>query len=215
MLEFLKERKLVIGLIISLIVSFVMSFMYFREVNASEAYICPKVQSEEDLTFDFEKELQDVDVTNNLTVDIKGAVINPGVYTVSKGSIINDVITLAGGLREDANTYNLNLSKKVTNEMVITVYTNEEVKKLSLNESIKESDSATKSKSKASTNSKVSLNNATLEELVSLPGLGEAKAKLIISYRENCGPFVSKEELKNIKGIGESVYAKLSSYITL
>ena len=50
---------------------------------------------------------------------------------------------------------------------------------------------------------------------MTLPNIGEAKAKLILDYRSTCGPFKSLEELKNIKGIGESVYEKLVPYLAL
>lgn len=69
--------------------------------------------------------------------------------------------------------------------------------------------------SDAKTSTKISLNTATLEELLTLPSIGEAKAKLIIEYRETCGLFKELEELKNIKGIGEAVYEKLVPYISL
>jgi competence protein ComEA len=61
-------------------------------------------------------------------VDIKGAVKKPGVYEVSSDSIINDVISLAGGLKTNAYTDNINLSKKVINESVIYVYNKNEIK---------------------------------------------------------------------------------------
>ena len=64
------------------------------------------------------------------SVDIKGAVKNPGVYKVVKGSIVNDVISYAGGLNNNATTNNINLSKKVSDEMVIYIYTKSEFNKL-------------------------------------------------------------------------------------
>lgn len=69
----------------------------------------------------------------NFYVDIKGAVKNPGVYQVSSNNIINDIITLAGGLKSNASTKNLNLSKKVSEEMVIYIYTTTELKNISAN----------------------------------------------------------------------------------
>ncbi len=121
---------------------------------------------------------------------------------------------LAGGLKKDADTSNLNLSKKVSNEMVITVFTKEEIKKLEpekkpINETTKPNED------EQNDTGLISLNNSSLEELMTLPGIGEAKAKIIIEYREKCGKFQKKEELKNIKGIGEKVYEKLESYITI
>ena len=59
---------------------------------------------------------------------VTGAVVSPGVYKVTNKMIVNDVITLAGGLLESADTSNLNLSKQLTKEMVITVFTKEEIK---------------------------------------------------------------------------------------
>ena len=61
-------------------------------------------------------------------IDIKGAVKNPGVYLVDSTLTVNDVIKIAGGLTKDADTSLINLAKKITDEMVIIVYTKEEVK---------------------------------------------------------------------------------------
>ncbi len=82
-----------------------------------------------------------------LYVDIKGAVNKPGVYEVNETSIINDVVLLAGGFTKNAYQNNINLSKKVKDEMVIFVYTKEEMKipkvenKVDNNESFKDDDS--------------------------------------------------------------------------
>lgn len=176
--------------------------LYLMEVNAEEAYVCPKSLLEE-------KEYEESDT---IVVDIKGAVLNPGVYRVSQNSIVNDVIVLAGGLKEDADTSNLNLSKSISNEMVITVYTKEEINSQKKLEAITEEKGQETKKEEANL---VSLNTATLEELMTIPGIGEAKAKIIIQYRESCGAFKAIEELKNIKGIGEAVFEKLKDYITL
>ena len=63
--------------------------------------------------------------------------------------------------------------------------------------------------------SKVSINNATLEQLQTLPGIGASKAQDIINYRTENGQFQSIEDLKNISGIGDSIFAKIKDYITL
>ncbi len=66
----------------------------------------------------------------NFNVDIKGAIKKPGVYQVKEGSIINDIVTLAGGFNTRAYKDGINLSKKVSDEMVIYVYTNSEIKEI-------------------------------------------------------------------------------------
>lgn len=206
-LEFIKEKKTLCGLLLLGIFSVTFFTLYVVEVTAEEVFTCPKLALDEEKN---EEENEEEEVV----VDIKGAVANPGVYRVQKKAIIQDVITLAGGITKDADTTNLNLSKKVSNEMVITVFTKSEMK---AQEFVKEpiKDSATSDNKVSSESSKVSLNHASLEELETLPGIGEAKAKIIIEYREKCGDFTSIEELKNIKGIGEKVYEKLESYITV
>ena len=65
--------------------------------------------------------------TELFSIDIKGAVLNPGVYQFQKGNV-QDAITKAGGLLETADTNYLNLSKKLQDEMVIIIYTKEQIK---------------------------------------------------------------------------------------
>ena len=62
------------------------------------------------------------------SIDIKGAIKKPGVYEANCNSIVNDIIKLAGGLTDSADTSVINLAKKITNEMVIIIYTKDEVK---------------------------------------------------------------------------------------
>lgn len=200
----LKEKRILCGFILLAILTTTFFTLYVMEVTAEEAYTCPK-------TIEYEEKEEEEEI---YTVDVKGAVANPGVYRMKKGSIIQDVLTVSGGITKEADTSNLNLSKKVSNEMVITVFTSDEIKKMKLEkEPIEENKNETNTEGKETT--LISLNTATEEELATLPGIGEAKAKIIIAYREKCGKFKKKEELKNIKGIGEKIYEKLESYITV
>ena len=77
-----------------------------------------------------EDEKAPINELETYNIDIKGAVKEPGVYKIVKGSIIDDAINLAGGLKKEAYTKNINLSKKVTDEMVIYIYTKSEYNKL-------------------------------------------------------------------------------------
>ena len=63
--------------------------------------------------------------------------------------------------------------------------------------------------------SKISINNASLEELMTLSGIGEAKAKSIIEYREQNGGFNSIEDIKNVTGIGDALFDQIKENITL
>lgn len=203
--NWIKEQKVLCGFLFLVILCGMFASLYLVEVTAEEAYVCPKTEIS-----------SDTEEANEIIVDIKGAVVNPGIYHLKSNAIVQDVITLAGGLTEDADTSNLNLSKKVTDEMVITVYTHEEVKDLEKQEAIVETENESKDDDDTTTTSGlVSINTASLEELMTLPGIGEAKAKSIIQYRENCGKFAKKEDLLNISGIGEKVYAELEAYITI
>lgn len=148
-----------------------------------------------------------------------------------KNSVVIDVINLAGGLTEQADTTLINLAKKVTNEMVVIIYTKEEVEKAKQEEPIikiveKEcicpeikNDSClenSKDDNKGETTAKkVNINTATLEELQTLDGVGESKAKSIIKYREENGTFAKIEDLLNVSGIGENLYESIKEHITI
>lgn len=164
-------------------------------------------------------------------VDIKGEIINPGIYSLKSNSRVIDVIEKAGGLTDKANTTVINLSKKIIDEMVIIVYSNQEVKDFEKTKekeqllqnkcqqkdenSLKNDACITNNNSNKTTNIKISLNKASLEELMTLPGIGEVKAKEIINYRTEKGEFKSLEELLQISGIGESTLEKIKANLTL
>lgn len=161
-------------------------------------------------------------------VDVKGAVNNPGVYEIEDGKRIIDAINIAGGLTNKADTSNLNLSKKVLDESYIIVYTKYELysykndnTKCIQNECICPDLSNTAciatTTSAVSSNSKslISINTASKEELMTLTGVGESKANAIINYRQENGNFKSIEDIKNVAGIGDSMYLKIKDYITI
>lgn len=177
------------------------------------------------------KEKNKAKTTNTkIMVDIKGEVVNPGIYTLDDNQRVIDVINMAGGITKNADTSVLNLSKKLKDEMVIIVYSYYEVKNFSYvkevekkvqtgcskgindveNDACIEDDSSSEEES-----SIISINTATKEELMTLTGIGEKKADDIIKYREENGEFTSIEDIKNVKGIGDSLFEKIKDYITL
>lgn len=165
---------------------------------------------------------------NTWRVDIKGSIKKPGVYQVNPNTRIHEVIDLAGGFTKNATSKNINLSKKVTDEMVIYIYSTEELEKLTncpvenkydgeITKEIQENNSIIESNFEKtnSSNKIVSLNSATKEELMLLEGIGSSKADSIISYRQKNNGFKTIEELKNISGIGEVLYEQIKNYLTL
>ena len=156
---------------------------------------------------------------STVIVDIKGMVNNPGVYEVESGKRVNDVITMAGGLTDDADTSNINLAKIVSDEMTIIIYSKEEVLEKFKSEvcicncPYIDNDACVRDASED--NNLVNINTASKEELMSLPGLGESKSKSIIEYRDKNGLFTNIEGLKEVPGIGEAIFEKIKDYITV
>ena len=159
------------------------------------------------------------DDAKDLFVDIKGEVKKEGVYKVTSGMTVNDVIKLAGGLKKSASTKNINLSKRVFDEMVIIVYSksslNNNVNNNKNDALIKNEEKALISSSNSSSNlSLVNINTASIDELLTLSGIGNSKAEAIIKYRES-NKFNTIDDIKNISGIGDSLFEKIKDYISV
>lgn len=187
----------------------------------------PKIK-EEKIALKKEKKETKEEAIEEYKVDIKGEVINLGIYTLKKYSRIIDCIELAGGLTENANTTVLNLSKKITDEMVIIVYSNAEVaefkktkelEKQVQDSCIQKNEDSLKNDAciddDSSNTSLISINTATEDELSSLSGIGPSKAKQIVEYRTTNGPFKTIEDIKQVPGIGDSIFAQIKDYITI
>lgn len=152
------------------------------------------------------KEAQD---SAMITVHICGAVKQPGVYEVSDGSRLYDLINLSGGLDEEAAGDYINQAEKVTDGQRYYIPTIKELEDLPTLERIE----GGISENKDNKNQFVNINTADANELMTLPGIGEAKAKSIIEYRNANGKFKSIEEIMNIPGIKEGLFNKIASKI--
>ncbi|MDE1549591.1 helix-hairpin-helix domain-containing protein [Jeotgalibaca caeni] len=139
-------------------------------------------------------------------VDIKGEVRNPGVYPVEQNMRVYDVIELAGGLKDEANTATLNFAQQLSDQMMIYVpHKDEEVVPVQSqlpSENVAETDL-------------INLNEADVTALLTLPGIGEKKAQLILQYRTDNGSFANIEELMEVKGIGQKTFDALKEQITV
>ena len=212
------------------------SYKYFliKQNNQKDANNNLILEERKEQEVQEEKEIE----PQKVSVDIKGAVALPGVYEIEITKKVIDVVQLAGGFTEQADSSFVNLAKKVEDEMVIIIYTTEEVKKWTTQDSIAKivdkqcicpvikndacineqtSNLKEEQSNSSSSNSleKINLNTATLEELQTLSGIGESKAQAIITYREEVGAFEKIEDLMKVSGIGEALYEKVKDYITV
>ena len=133
---------------------------------------------------------------NSIQVHLAGEVYNPGIYTIQESTKTFELIKMAGGAKETADLNKTNLVQILKDGQRVLIK------------------SKIKSTKKSSTPaSKVNLNTATVEELTTLPKIGEKTAQLIINYRKEKGRINSPEDLLNIKGIGEKTLARIKPYI--
>ncbi|AJD91587.1 hypothetical protein JMA_22700 [Jeotgalibacillus malaysiensis] len=146
----------------------------------------------------FTNESAEAELNHVLFVDIKGEVKREGVYEMSAGDRVIDLIRKAGGELPEADMAAVNMAQKLQDEMVIIV-------------------PALSSEMKGTTPAQsdtININTADQSELETIPGIGPAKASAIIQYREENGQFKSVEELMNISGIGEKTFEKLKELIS-
>ena len=243
-IDFIKNnyKKMILPIIIILVYIIGFLFLYYKiNNNASDdnnnSVAIEKVANDE---------VNEEEIITDIYIDVKGSVINPGVYKLNNNSRVIDAITAAGGISEDANTRFINLSKKVNDGDVILIYSNKE-KEESKKENIiyvetpciceevensacyieEENNSSNNTSNNQISNNtsneqtsntisnKININTASIEELTTLSGIGEAKAKAIIEYREVNGLFKNIEDLVNVSGISETLFSKIKESITV
>jgi competence protein ComEA len=144
--------------------------------------------------------IQEETFLEEVKVDIKGEVQEPGVYTLSSNKRVDDAIKEAGGMKDSADLSSVNLAQKLQDEMVIHVTAIPE-------DGIIMSDS--------NSESIISINTASLSDIESLNGIGPSKAAAIIAYREENGPFSSMDELVEVPGIGEKTLENIKEHIRI
>lgn len=199
-MEFIRKYK--DKLIIFVIIILIALNGYIYKVKSNNLYDNQKVASQETE----EKENfanEDANDDSEIMIHITGCINNPGVIEVNKGSRLKDVVDQCGGLKEEADINNINLAMKVEDEMKIHIPSIEESKE---NNNIESSNII------ENNNNKVNLNNASKEELMTLPGIGESKSEKIIQYREG-NRFKSIEDIKNVDGIGEKTFESFKDLI--
>jgi competence protein ComEA len=156
-------------------------------------------------------------------VYVTGAVGAPGLYELTSDKRIGDAVAAAGGLSAEAAAESINLAEKITDGAQIHIPTKGEIAAKAATSSVPAtaSNGAGAQDGQKSTGAKggasdlVNINTASANELQSINGIGSATAQKIVDYRNKNGAFKTKEDLKNVSGIGEKKYASIASQITV
>jgi len=146
-------------------------------------------------------------------VYICGAVNVPGVYEVEQNARLYEVVEAAGGLREDAAEESVNQARQIEDGEMIRILTQEEAAQAGDEEAGEGAENDVKAETANDSDGRINLNLATVAELMTLPGIGQAKADSIVRYREKNGAFSSIEEIKQVEGIKEGVYNRIKDNI--
>ncbi len=142
--------------------------------------------------------LKEKESASMLCVYVCGCVKQPGVYYLKSGSRIHEAVGLAGGLSENASYNSVNLAEEISDGQQIYIPgVDEEISRTAA----------------AVDDGLVNINTADQEQLKTLPGIGDVKARAIVEYRESAGSFQGPEEIMNVSGIKQSAYDKIKDKI--
>lgn len=149
--------------------------------------------------------------SEKILIEIKGQVKKPGVFELPAESRLHMAVDLAGGFLPDADALSLNLAMKLTDEMSIYV---PKIGETTVSLPPVVASPSTAAGSAAEGAGLVNINTADETGLMTLPGIGPSKAAAIIAYREENGPFITIDALKDVTGIGDKTYEQLQDSIT-
>ena len=231
MYEFNKKQKIIIAIILC---SIIIAFLYYIYTKDDATFISGEDTVEENNIENEEEKTKETEEENHkIVVHVSGAVNKEGVFELEENSRISDAIHQAEGLKENADTKNMNLAFKLEDGMKIYIPTIEENKEKTkedenhLDETSKyvtsssgvvqdseqsEGEIIEKSGEKNQT-AKVNINTANQTELETLPGIGPSTSLKIINYRKENGKFKEIEDIKEVSGIGDAKYENIKDLI--
>ena len=231
-----KNKLIIIGVVVA---SLACICAYFIIENNNSEY---EIYNSEFEKIEMGKEVASNEETiseNKIIVHIDGAVNNPGIVTLNENSRLLDAIEQAGGLTQEADIRKINLASYLEDGMKVYIAskkgqddvvdnaeimysnandTNIDVNRDKINCNAKINNDNEKINNKNEINNgkqKININNANIEELKSLPGVGDGTASKIIEYRNKNGKFKKIEDIKEVKGIGNNKYKKIKDYISI
>ncbi|WP_034550577.1 helix-hairpin-helix domain-containing protein [Carnobacterium funditum] len=231
----LKKRKMIIAIstiVVFLFVIVLLLFILFSKTKASDQmnesladhYMSQTSELQNSLTLDGSSSnvplKNENEAKESIYVDVKGAVQIPGVYEINATTRLTDVIILAGGFLPTADQSRVNLSQKLTDQMMIIIPTiGAGVEQESSNETDSKEESpviiSIPNDLSDKETGKVNLNTADITQLQTLSGIGGKKAERILQYRQEHGSFKAVEELKEVSGIGDKTFEALADFISV
>ena len=234
MYEFNKKQKIIIAIIGSMII---IAFLYYIYTKEDESVISTEEIVEENMVENTignleENEETTKEDTDKIIVHVSGAVNKEGIVELEENSRISDAIDKAEGLKENADTKNINLAFKLEDGMKIYIPTIGESREQnkqngqSQNQTLMDETSKyvtsssgvvqeeqTNGQSEQKKNEKININTATQTQLETLPGIGPSTSLKIVNYRKENGKFKNIEEIKEVSGIGDVKYENIKDLI--
>lgn len=188
----MKKRKIILCLLLCLVLS---------GCGVKDRALVLSVEEPETMT-EMPQEEEETVKPSLIYVYVCGAVAAPGVVELPEGSRVADALLAVGGFAEDAGEDYVNLAAKVEDGQKIYFPTKVEIQSWETEEYL-------------AGKGIVNINTADKTQLMTLPGIGEARAEDIIAYRKNHGAFQRKEDLKKVSGIKDNMYQKLEDKIVV
>ena len=156
-------------------------------------------------------------IKKTIFVEVKGEVLNPNVYKMEEGSIVYDLILMAGGITDKGSLDDINQAREIKNGECIIVRSIDDVGVLDKQDFVDSRFNETSYRHSGSDNNSflININTASKEELKTLNGIGDVLADSIIEYREENGVFESIDDIKNVSRIGSKTFEKFRDKITV
>ena len=226
MYEFNKKQKIIM-VIIGLMI--IIAFLYYIYTKEDNSIISTEDNVIENIVEDSEESKETTkEEIGKIIVHVSGAVNKEGIVELEENSRISDAINKAEGLKENADTQNINLAFKLEDGMKIYIPTigekieeneqsqnknwiDETSKYVTSSSGVMQDEQTNEQEEKK--NEKININTATQTELETLPGIGPSTSLKIVNYREENGKFKTIEDIKEVSGIGDAKYENIKDLI--
>lgn len=190
------------GKLLACILAFLLAgaFYCFSFIQKEEPVWEPVMEETEPFTEITQETFAEPD--GRIYVHICGEVLAPGVYEMPEGSRVYELLSIAGGATDKGAPDTVNLAGVLKDGERVVIPSEEEAASMAEHAGAEDT-------------GLVNINTASAEQLMTLPGIGESKARDIIQYREESGGFQTIEDIMKISGIKEAVFRKIQSLITV